>query len=411
MANRQLIKNGGGVKFPLFVVFLGTMLASGCSSFKTSSATQNANEAIAGEEDVNAGVTTKLVRSLETPPDLFSPAYRKETFDRVIRTTDKSAAFRFIPNYQVEKISVQNNLEERWLEIETGDTEAVWYGIQEYLETIGMKVAEARKDIGILETEYQPRLERVPLDAMTGLTRVLNSWRPEIAEGIIDKYSVLMESDQTRNTIRVYFRHQMLVDTSSSATEGGSAGNWAARGSDPYLEAEALYEAMVFFGTNKDDASQQVKATEHFKAVVIDADNASDAPKKEKVLEALILTSSINASWKYLNRMVYRYDWLVDEKDPVRHYMVVNLPKDAPKQVSRFNFFEDEPSEDLSNVKIILKLTEHNKNHLGEHQTKLKAFAADEVVTLTQDHKKYIFQTLGLIPKQNTNQTEQVELN
>lgn len=402
----QLSTKGGGVVLGRFISSVSLLLLalnfSGCSSVKSTGVAQNANAAIAGEEDDYRNTQHKLTRTLETPPDLFSPAYRRDNFDRVIAATDENQEYRFIPNYHAENISVKRNMDERWLEIKTGDTEAVWAGLEEYLELIGMKVIDARRDTGFMETEYLPRLERVPLDAMTMLTRAFNSWRPEVADGAIDKYIVQLEAEPSEKVVRVYFQHQMLMDTSSEYTEGGSAGNWRVAGFDPRLEAEALYEAMVFFGATRGEAAAQVKATE--KLLVLETSESSE--EKKKALEALILLSSKKASWRYLNRMVYRHNWSIDQKDPIRYSMVLNVPKEIQTRKGTGIWSDDQT---ILPSQVVIQLSDYKKNDQGEHQTLLKPYSYNEAFTLTPEGKRFIFQSLGLVKKEIKEQSSSEE--
>lgn len=361
---------------------LSALLLFGCAS--TSSVSTNAKDAISGEEDDYRASEKTLVRSLETPPDLFSPETRQDGFSKILAQTENQAEARFIPTYRAKGVQVKQNLLERWLEVQTRDSQTVWRAMEAYFATIGMPIQEARKDIGLMKTEFTPRNEIVPLDSLPGLTRVLNSWRPEIADGVLDRFIVQIESVAEESVVRVYFRHHQLWNGSENAGLGG----WKIRPFDVRMESEALYESMIFFGATELAAQQAVQASEYLITTTSD---------EEQEFAGVRLRATLESSWQYLAGMVYRADWSIEEMNQADHRFIIQLPDQAADEGlwSNLAFWQNKAVVSKWPKKLILKLKADEQD--GELSTLVMPSVLEGDVPLNAETKQSIFQSLGLL--------------
>ncbi|MEA3406226.1 MAG: outer membrane protein assembly factor BamC [Pseudomonadota bacterium] len=363
---------------PLIVAFSFVGL-SGCSSISS----------LMGEEETDYRVNeTQLAKNLEMPPNLFHPSKKQSQMEVVFQSQQATPAEQkaTIPTYQVEGVSIQSNLSERWLELDTANSDHVWQSVKRFMTTLGMQVEEERKDIGIIKTGFTKRTELAPLDDVGPLTKLFNSWRPELAEGIYDRFVARVETDEAANKTRVYFHHHMLYSPDTNEEITGDD-RWRVKPYNPVFEAEALYQAMIFFGSNSEVALAQLKTT----------GKMSEMFEGEQELEGLILHANLSQSWGYLQAMVYRADWQVEQSMPATYDMWVKVPAEARAEgsfISKLAFWKSEDDKvELPEV-VLLKLTADEKD---SNRTFLTANVKEGESPLTAEKRKYLFEKLGLL--------------
>ena len=331
----------------------------------------------------------KVVQNLEMPPNLFNPGKAKSNLSLALAQAEQDAiaqqdTYDHIPNFKSDGISIQSNLSERWLEIDSTNSEEVWSGLKRFYESVGFTIAEERKDIGVMKTAYQQRSELVPLDDVGPLTKMLNSWRPELAEGVYDKYISRVETDVTGNKTRIYFSHHMLY--SPDANEARDLGErWRIKPYSPVMEAQALYQAMVFFGSTSEKALAQLKITEKM-VEVVDAEE----------FQGLSLRADIEKSWSYVQAMVYRANWQMDKVRIAAHQMWIQVPESAKKEdsfLSSLAFWKDAGKADLPDV-VELQLT---TSEVDSTQTILTVNSTEDSKPLNAQQRRYVFESLGLL--------------
>ncbi len=331
----------------------------------------------------------KVVQNLEMPPNLFNPGKSKSNLSLALAQAEQDAlaqqdSYDHIPNFKADGLSIQSNLSERWLEIDSVNSEQVWSGLKRFLESAGFKVGEERKDIGVMKTDYQQRSELVPLDDVGPLTKMLNSWRPELAEGVYDKLIIRVETDLNANKTRVYFSHHMLY--SPDANEARDLGDrWRIKPYSPVMEAQALYQAMVFFGSTSEKALAQLKITEKM-VEIVDGEE----------FQALSLRADIEKSWSYVQAMVYRANWQMDKVRIAEHQMWIQVPESAKKEdsfLSNLAFWKDAGKADLPEI-VELQLT---TSETDSTQTILTVKSAEDNKPLNAQQRRYIFESLGLL--------------
>ena len=352
---------------------------SGCSSLST----------LMGDEENNYRTNeTQLSKNLEMPPNLFHPSKKQAQMEVVFQNeplpmVDQKQT---IPTYQMPGVSIQSNLSERWLELDTANSDRVWQGIKRFLATMGMSVEEERKDIGIIKTAFTQRTEIAPLDDVGTLTRLLNSWRPEFAEGIYDRFVARIETDTATDKTRVYFHHHMMYSADTNAEMNGDD-RWRLKPYNPLFEAEALYQAMIFFGSNSEVALAQLKVT----------GKMSEIFEGEQELEGLVLHANLSQSWGYLQAMVYRADWQVEQSTVVTNEMWVVVPesyRQAPSILAKLAFWSDQEKSVKLPEKVLLKL---NVDEKDASNTLLTAQVKEGDTPLNEERRKALFKQLGLL--------------
>ncbi|MGM0540890.1 MAG: hypothetical protein ACQEQR_00465 [Pseudomonadota bacterium] len=331
----------------------------------------------------------KVVQNLEMPPNLFNPGKDKSNLSLALAQAEQDAlaeqdSYDHIPNFKADGLSIQSNLSERWLEIESDNSEEVWLGLKRFFESTGFTVAEERKDIGVMKTEYQKRTELVPLDDVGPLTKLLNSWRPELAEGVYDKYIARVETDLSGNKVRIYFSHHMLY--SPEANEARDLGDrWRIKPYSPVMEAQALYQAMVFFGSTSEKALAQLKITEKM-VEIVDGEE----------FQGLSLRADMEKSWNYIQAMVYRADWQMDKVRIADHKMWIKVPERAKEEdsfLSSLAFWKADGKADLPDV-VELQLT---TSEMDAAQTILTVKSTEDDKPLNAQQRRYVFESLGLL--------------
>ena len=344
------------------------------------------------ESDKNYRDTeSDIVQTLEMPPNLFNPGKAKSSLALALAQAEKEELvkedkFDHIPNFKVDGLAINSNLSERWLEIDSVNSDEVWSALKRFLMGSGFGIAEERKDIGVLKTEYQERSELVPLDSVGTLTKMLNSWRPELATGVFDKYTVRLETDVDTNKTRVYFSHSMLYSPDANE-ERGLEERWRIKPYSPVMEAEALYQAMVFFGSTREKALAQLKVSENM-VELIDGEE----------FRSLTLKANLDKSWSYLQAMVYRADWQMDKVQKSHYKMWLKVPDQVKKEqslLSNLAFWRKTDKQDLPEV-LLLQLTQSEED--GELSI-LSVNATEAASALNSEQRRYIFESLGLLAK------------
>ncbi len=363
-------------------LLLSSLLAlSGCASL-------NLDDASDGNfRDTEREIAGKLAM----PPNLISPAQLQDRFYTAISGTEQIVV-EHIPTYQAQGLQIKSNLTERWLEMDTVNSQEVWLGVQKFLTSFGMQVKEARKDIGIITTEFTPRKELVPLDSMGPITRLLNAWRAEFATGAYDRLTARVETNIAQGVTRVYFYHYVIF-TATDADGDTVLGNARIKPFNPLFEAEALYQAMIFFGAGQADALQQIKITEYRMEMV-----------EGTAFAGVKLRANLNESWTYLKSMLFRANWLLEKADINNYQAWVKVPEQArqePTIASRLAFWRDEDERNVpERIKFRLELLEDDSgNPVVPVTTVLTVSSLEGDIPLNEKNREYIFNKLGFIAR------------
>ncbi len=369
----------------LIVVAMGATLVSGCSSF---SKALNWGDSVWGGSGHNyREQEEQLAEKLEVPPTLvhpksqqmgllngkYSAALAQGGTASDIATLSKAD----IPSYKAKGIQVKGNLCERWLELDHVNAETVWVGVQKFLRSLGYPIQEANRATGIIRTEYVPRKEVVPLVDVSPLTKLFNSWRPETAEGVMDRFTVHVTVDGKMGKARVLFHHHQVFHTND-----GDIDVYKVKPYDPVKELEMLYQSAIFFGANSEQAFKQVAVSAKQMEIV-----------KGTEFAGLILHAPLSEAWAYVQSMVWRADWDVEKVIPERHQMILRLNQQEHKKGfwSSLAFWRSES--DLP-ARVRLTLTPSTDQ---PGRTELTVSALEGETPLTAEQRKQIFAKLGLL--------------
>ena len=353
------------IKINLFVILFSSLFLVGCS---TTNSSKNASDVIDYDANTDYRKTeTKLSKALDAPPNLFLKVAKNN--DAKLLSTANSLETKKIPTFSADNVQIKSNLSEKWLELKNINNANAWQGVHSFLISLGFKVKDSRKDIGFIKTEFLKRTELVPLDAQGPLTRLLNSWRPELAEGISDRLVARLESNEQTSVIKVYFYHYMVAETTGDVDSFLLEAGWKVKPYNPMFEAEALYQAAIFFGVNNKIAYQQIKRTASF---LEGADN-------EQEFISVNLNASKEKSWDYFMAMVYRAGWTVSEVKKSHFSAIINLSAEIQHKQVQFS---------LETVSID-----------GNSYSNLSVNTLDEDEPLTENERKKLYQKLALLPK------------
>ena len=185
---------------------------------------------------------------------------------------------------------------------------------------------------------------------------------------------------------RVYFHHHMLFSPDSNLGVGGEE-KWRIKPYNPLFEAEALYQAMIFFGSTSDVALAQLKVT----------GKMTEEFNGQQELAGLVLHANMDQSWSYLQAMIYRADWQVDESDKVKRQLLVKVPDEARKDDSflgKLAFWKDDADKVQLPKVVVLQLEADEQD---ASRTYLTAKAQEDDVPLNEEKRKYLFKRLGLL--------------
>ena len=356
----------------LVIISLFSLVLVACSS----STKKNAQDVIDydGETDYRK-TENQLTSALDVPPDLLLQTKSQQELGFLLTdesAKNKSSMRTTLPSFQSDNVIIKSNLSERWLELRTIQTPVVWAGIQSLLISMGFEVAEERQDIGFIKTNFLKRTEIVPPSLQGPLTRLLNSWRPELAQGMYDRIVVRVEPKSVDGNVRVFFYHYALAEPQDA--EGIDVGNdqteWQVRPYNPMFEAEALYQAAIFFGSSTQTALQQIQMTSSFFETI----------DEEKELMGINFKASENMSWDYFVAMLYRAGWQVEEVNKPHLSIKVKLPKNV-----------DELTHDLVEFKF------KSVSIDGDSYSHLTVTSENADLPLSEKERKYLFQSLGLL--------------
>ncbi len=366
------------------IVFISASLSilglSGCSMFQSSENTYQSNY---------RDSETEMVQTLEMPPNLFNPGKAKnllaiKTSEQASDNSAEQEGERQIPSFSSDGLSIKSNLSERWLEIDSTNSEQVWSNVKQFLQRFGFAIAEERKDIGVLKTEYLKRTELVPMGDIGLITKMLNSWRPELAEGIYDKFVARVETDKEASVTRVYLSHHMLYSPETNEALGATE-RWKIKPYRPEMEAQALYQAMVFLGASSEKALAQLKVTEQMVELV-----------EGEEFSHLVLRANLDKSWSYLQAMIYRADWQIVKTSVAQHELWVTVPDVIQQEksfLSSLAFWKRSEQQDLPSV-VKLKLSSSEDE---PDKTDLTVQASESDSPLKGSQRRYIFESLGLL--------------
>ncbi|HIC99743.1 MAG TPA: outer membrane protein assembly factor BamC [Piscirickettsiaceae bacterium] len=365
----------------LFAV--GAVSLSGCSSFSKALNLEDSVWSSSNYRDQERA----LAESLETPPTLVKPQQNNSLAlldnqavtrlgNQVVSSEVAQISQEAIPAYKAKGVAVEATLCERWLTLDEVSADMAWEGVQKFLKTLGLPIKEANRATGIIKTEYVQRKEIVPLLDVSPLRKLLNKWRPEVADGAMDRFTVHVTVDPNAQRAQIRFHHHQVF-----AVDDGDTEVYHVKPYDPVKELEILYQAAVFFGAHKEAALKQVKVSAHTVEIV-----------KGEEIDGLILHAPLSQSWAYLQSMIWRADWQVVSVSPERHQMVVRLDGAEDKGFWSSMAFWRRDNGLPKQVVLQLKPVKDNPQ-----QTLLQVDVPEGDTPMNQATRLRVFEKLGLL--------------
>lgn len=199
-------------------------------------------------------------RPLEVPPELGRPQVREQMQIPGIGREQASYSDQGDPGSEGAKdkvVATAGNAQfirqgdMHWLELELSP-EQIWEAGREFFESIGFEITRQDRQLGIMQTNWQERRERVPGNWLVRMIDALSS------TGYQDSYRMRLERRPQGGT-RVFITHRGLheVVTSGGGTEVVETA-WVPREADPGLEVELLQRLLVSLGTDVEQAQSIV---------------------------------------------------------------------------------------------------------------------------------------------------------
>ena len=165
----------------------------------------------------------------------------------------------------------------------------------------------------------------------------------------------------------------------------GLTERWRIKPYSPEMEAQALYQAMVFFGSSSEKALAQLKVSEQMVELV-----------EGEEFSHLVLRAGLDKSWSYLQAMIYRADWQITQSNSAHYELWAKVPETIKQEksfLSSLAFWRQSEQQDLPDVvKLQLKTSDEDAE-----KTVLTVQAPDNATPLNDTQKRYIFENLGLL--------------
>jgi outer membrane protein assembly factor BamC len=240
-------------------IYLTGVVVGGCSIFNAS------------EREYQSSTS---LPPLEVPPDLTKPDWNSRMAipgDSAGRVSALETSRHKSPGGDIESapqaeptvlpefnnITVRKEGTVRWLEVRAS-TASLWPKLRNFWQQEGIALEKADPRVGVMETEWYEYRKALPKSFLLGLFgRVYNALSDS---GVRDKYRLRLEraSAQVTNIYLTQRRAEQVGDISADEVSV----RWESRPSDPELEAEMLARLMIYLGTTKERAVQQIAATQ-----------------------------------------------------------------------------------------------------------------------------------------------------
>lgn len=230
-----------------------------------------------------------------------------------------------------------------WLELELAP-EQVWTEARKFMESLGFEITRADRQLGILETDWQERRERVPGNWLVRMLDTLGS------SGYQDRYRVRLERLAQGGT-RLFISHRGLEETvvAGGGTEVIETA-WVPQTPDPGLEVELLQRFLIALGAREEQAGRVVASGEPVKRT-----RFSEA-QGEPLLQ---VTESFPRTWRRVGLALDRVGLLVEDRNRSEGVYFIKLTdefKDKEKKGFWASLLGDEdPSQDVDKLLLIVR--------------------------------------------------------
>ncbi|MDY6980969.1 MAG: outer membrane protein assembly factor BamC [Pseudomonadota bacterium] len=204
----------------------------------------------------------KQARTLEVPPELGRPQGGEQMQvpsigrDQVRYSGQQGSAGatdRVVATARQARFVREGDM--HWLEVSL-PPEQVWDDGREFFQSLGFEITREDRQLGVMETNWQERRERVPGNWLMRMIDSISS------TGYQDRYRLRLERLPQGGT-RVFISHRGLEEI---ITSGGVSDvvetAWVPRDPDPELETELLQRFLISLGGDVERAGQIVDDSE-----------------------------------------------------------------------------------------------------------------------------------------------------
>ena len=276
------------------IIFFASLLVISCSKV-----TDPVKKIGIGSRVINYQADEK-VDNLVIPPDLTAPN-SQSLFSEVIELKNDEDIITKSKNVVIKRDTYR-----RWLEVDKSPNE-LWSLSKEFFRSYGFKIEKENQKIGLMETDYLEIETKVP-DKSLGMIRsaLSKALKTQYGLPIADKYRIRIEPTNIPNKSEVY-----LTLTSIGEVISGSSRVWQPREKDIELETEMLLKLMVFIGSDRLEAINQLESK-------IDGNIANVSVfKSENGFATIVFPYNKKQSWTYLGWVLDELDVDIEDRDPV----------------------------------------------------------------------------------------------
>ena len=257
--------------------------------------------------------TSRSLPPLEVPPDLSSQGIQ-DAYLLPGENTQGSATLsgqqvssnplqRSIVLPELTDVRVERNGDKRWLVI-NAPAEAVWPTVRGFWLERGHLIRLEDPSVGIMETDWAENRADIPQGFIRNFLEKISTKLYSAATR--DKFRVRLERGIEPGTTELYLSHRGAEEVAQ-----GEGFVWQPRPSDPELEAEMLNRMLVYFGINRDDATQ-ILATQTQQIERAHMVRATDG------FTTLALAEDFSRAWRRTGLALDRVGFTVEDRDRSR---------------------------------------------------------------------------------------------
>ncbi|MGE0800885.1 MAG: outer membrane protein assembly factor BamC [Lautropia sp.] len=287
--------------------------------------------------------------ALDVPPDLISP----QGNERYTLPTGRNSQSQTLSEYNRNRAAAGDNAPRdnevmparagarierdgnlRWIVVDQ-PVEQLWPELRDFWATQGFNLATDSASLGIMETEWAERRQKVETDGVRGiLSRVMGT---SYATGERDRYRTRVERLPNGGS-EIYLTHRGMEEVVTGPLKDASV--WQPRPTDPELEIEYLRRIVAALGRTP----LQTAA-----AAAAGADSAEPAPPPERTRvltdadpSSLAISEGFDRAWREVGLVLDRVGFTVEDRDRSKGtYFVryVDLDRRDPRQGALSRFF------------------------------------------------------------------------
>ena len=204
---------------------------------------------------------------------------------------------------QLTDVRVDRNGDKRWLVI-NAPAEAVWPTVRGFWLERGHLIRLEDPSVGIMETDWAENRADIPQGFIRNLLEKISTQLYSAATR--DKFRVRLERGIEPGTTELYLSHRGAEEVAQ-----GESFVWQPRPSDPELEAEMLNRMLVYFGINREDATQILakQTQQRERAHMVRANDG---------FTTLALDEDFSRAWRRTGLALDRVGFTVEDRDRSR---------------------------------------------------------------------------------------------